>query len=203
MIGSSSIHPSHSQSISINCYPFDLYRISPLCRISMMTRSRRKESKSISTTRANMPRQGGTKRKQPSSNTLQGHLPTPQVSPRGPTSVQNANESPGEHNSIRSRPAKKMKSQSHRTPSAETEVEKSDTESSVPNDYAARPMNEHYSRYTTGDEEEEKELLYDYSHTAVLPSPGKPTNNSIRILILHGGPPESPLSCSLKILDLD
>jgi hypothetical protein len=83
------------------------------------------------------------------------------------------------------------------------EVEISDIASSVSNDYAARPMNEGSPQNAIDDHEEEKEPPYDYSHTAVLPSSGKPVQSLIRILILHGGPPESPLSGSLKTINLD
>jgi len=139
-----------------------------------------------------MNRQSGTKRKHPSGNTVQGPLPTPQVSPQRSTSAQNANESSSENDSSPSRPAKKLRSQSHRT-SAKTAVDTID--------YAARPKNEDSLQNAIEGQEQEKEISYDYRHTPVLPSPEN--RSLIRILILHGGPPESPLSCSLKTLDLE
>jgi len=150
-----------------------------------------------------MPRQSERKRKHPSGNTSQEQLPTPRSSPRGQTSAQNLNGPSSEHNSSYSRPTKKIRSQYHHTPSAKTKVDQSDTERSVSIDYAARPTNRGSLKRAIEGQEQENELSYDYGHTPVLPSSENSANSLIRILILHGGPPESPLSCSIKTLNLD
>jgi hypothetical protein len=168
-----------------------------------MRRSQRSErGATLATPKSNRLKQSDTKRKRVSESSPQGHLLTPEITPQHSES-QHADNTPVEDGSTHTRPGKRFRRQPRPVTPVETELDELPAPRIGSDNYASRPRHEKVPRNRIEGLEKEREPSYDYRHIPVLPAEGQAVKSLVRILILHGGSHESPLSCSLKTLDLD